>query len=30
MNTMFVEIFYQIIGGYFDKEEGEFHNVVHP
>ncbi len=21
--------FYQIIGGYFDKEEGEFHNVVH-
>lgn len=22
--------FYQIIGGYFDKEEGEFHNIVHP
>ncbi len=21
--------FYQIIGGYFDKEEGKFHNVVH-
>jgi len=22
--------FYQIIGGYFDKEKKEFHNVVHP
>jgi len=24
------KFFYQIMGGYFNEEEGEFHTIVHP